>query len=154
MHWNVAVRRIVQMSLPALDAFRRICANDGYVSSREMFPDMAVAVKALTSDPVFVEALAAELDGFEKSHFVRAEYLILILRGFMAPEIGKYWDRWMNTHRLVKASETDNLAFFHGDSAWSRPGSCGCNDEIAKLVGLQAGFDTGKLLQLVRHGIA
>lgn len=135
----------------ALEAFHRVCANESFNSARDMFPDLARSVRALTTDYVFGQALSRALDQYNHPQKVRAEYLILLLRGRMTARVGELWDKWLASHPVVAANANENLTFFHGDSL--SPGSSG-NDEVAKLVGLKKGVDTGKLLQLLRHGIA
>lgn len=139
------------MGRQALDAFRGVCANERYGTEREMFPDLGVAVRALVSDPAFAQELATAMHRFGRSERVRAEYLILLLRGRMSPAVGEFWDAWLIEHPLERVPASESLAFFHHvPGADLRP----CNDEVAKHVGLVKGADTGKLVQLLQCGMA
>lgn len=139
------------MIQPTLEAFHAVCANERFGSARDMFPTLAMAARALLGKMDFASELARSLEVYSLREKVRALYLIRLLRGRMEPAVGAFWDRWLAEHPGVTVPDDENLTFFHGDAERA---DRGCNDDIAKQLGLRKGVNTGKLLQLLRHGTA
>jgi hypothetical protein len=139
------------MTHPAVESFRAVCANEQFESAREMYPELAVALRALISSIEFATEAQAMLEQRPLREQVRAAYLVRLLLGRMSYAVGWSWQQWRRKHARLSACPQDQLTFFHADPPLP-PGQL--HDELAMQMGMKRGIDTRKLLQLLEHGIA
>ncbi|WP_305906287.1 hypothetical protein Q9L42_020795 (plasmid) [Methylomarinum sp. Ch1-1] len=135
------------------DKFYKVCHNECFARSRDMYPDLGYCIHFLLHTPPenYYENFVEELDRFEKPYLVRALYLIKILLQRMPCAYQSIWTAWLNKHQNIRAEEADNLAFFHADSIGiTHP----TNDATAIKLGLVKGLERSKIKQLIDQGTA
>ncbi|WP_305910330.1 hypothetical protein Q9L42_000275 (plasmid) [Methylomarinum sp. Ch1-1] len=131
-----------------LDSFFKLCHNECFSRSRDMYPDLVICIKVLLSNSTTDSiALIDQLACYDRPGLMRAIYLIKVLHSHMTEENQKIWTTWLTAHKDLNATPDEKLAFFHADANPMHP----TYDETAKHLGLVKGLERHRIRRLIAH---
>lgn len=124
-----------------------IAKNEVANSVRDLFPAMALLLKALRTGLIKPDETEKALEGLSPISRARIAYLIDLATSDMNPDLADEWRLWL-IHEEHPAERPPLGPFFHAD----RPANP-LYDDVARLYGLSRGADLQKLRQLRETGI-
>lgn len=137
----------MNQSTLVLDAFRGLCRNEGYATTRDIFPVIALAGRAIATDASVARMVTNDARSYEDTARIRAVYFLRLIRQAMEEAPGAIVDAWLEQNKTLRLATP--APFFHADEPPAQ-----CFDDLAVELGFNRGLELSKVRQLLEFGTA